>query len=238
MKRIVIILLVFFLSITSGFSQKNSDTTKLKRWEFSFHTGISINSKPNDINKYNPTRKPGVYLYPCVSFSPLKWLIINSGIGFYNSSFNYSVPYRQDIFDSIGNPVSVDTGHSIIKARNFKFFLPLNVYFRIMNLNNKHVIKIGLGFHKEFAISGSFTSNLYLHNEKISRTGSFNNEFSSFFKISKGDFLSRLMVEYNYRFKKNYTMGIGYIVFTNFQSRWIYNSTGGTYQSIYLIISI
>lgn len=167
MKRIVIILLVFFLSFTSVFSQKNSfDTTKLKRWEFGGGIGVILCPMVlKDISKtinYEPktiiTPELNFYVYYNIN---RKW-ILQSGLGF--SILKYSFIYNGNFYKidtATPQPISVPCAYNI-SMEYYRFSLPLYAAYNFSGLIHKNIdfyVKMGgsLNFTQKYHDKVFFT---------------------------------------------------------------------------------
>jgi hypothetical protein len=238
MKKIVFIIISLLFFINSAFCQKhNNDSIKLKRWEFGVESGISLNPKPYGSGINNTTNKLGCYLNLGASFFITKWLIINSGIGFYNGSFKFDHTYSDVHYDSIGGTPTITDGTITTNACYFKLFLPVKVLFKVLDYKDKHIIKLGVGFHKEIAFSNKFEQDVYINNDTFHREVLFNNKLNRFLLIHRGDFLYKFSIEYSYRFEKNFKLGVGYNLMTDFRKFYANVFSSGTYNSLFLSVN-
>lgn len=135
MKRNVIILLVFFLSFTSVFSQKNSiDSTKLKRWEFGI--GLSATLYPGltntelNVEKSSYTAGPGILGF--AKYNITKNLGFEMGLRFYYWS------QKVDFYEELLSITDTSTGQTTIPRISYKtqgqflkFSIPVSFIYKV-----------------------------------------------------------------------------------------------------------
>ena len=221
------------MSVSMASFSQTGDSTKVKKksnWEFGIGSGINSNPKPKGTGIANSSSRIGCIINFDASYFITKWLIIQSGLGYFSGGYNCDISFQHPIEDTNGSTITYEIAKKTRQASYQKLYLPVNVLFKVYE-ERKHSLKLGIGVHKEIAFTSKFKDDVYLNSIVTRRYWKSNKPLNKFFSLEKGDFLCRFSIEYNYRILPKLQLFFNYSFCSNFGRFDLNTMANGSYNN-------